>query len=340
MVGLTDNKYTGLIYSDPDLVSMLFENMPLGFVYLSYVYDSTGAPVDLKIEAINRNLEMRLGLGSFAGRSAMEALGREARHLLKVCKDIENSKGQYLIEDFLFTNSVKLSVVANQVRKGEFACFVSPNQGILTQTESESENIGTFSEPQALLRVNADIQHMLRTHLNAILGFAELLNEETDQNNKVRYMEIIRDNVQALMDSSIVKKSEPGTLSTDQSIDQHSNKPRILVAEDTESNYMLVSYILKAEYDLIWAKDGIEAVEAFEKEHPDLILMDVRMPRMSGLAATERIRESDKAIPIIALTAFAFESDKAKTMEAGCTDFIAKPINAMALKEIVKRHLR
>lgn len=340
MVGQDQQNDTATIYAEPALVKSLLENMPLGFVYLSYVHDSEGKPVDLKIEAMNHNLEVRLGQGFYIGRSALESLGREARHLLKVCSDVEKAGGHHLVEDFLFTNSVKLSAVVYKVREGEFACFVSPNEGILTQTATDFENSDTFSEPHALLNVNANIQHMLRTHLNAILGFAELINGETDQNNKERYMEIIRENVQTLMDSSVIKKTEQSTLSSDQSISQHGSKPRILVAEDTESNYMLVSYILKAEYDLIWAKDGVEAVEAFEKEHPDLILMDVRMPRMSGLAATERIRESDKSIPIIALTAFAFESDKAKTMEAGCTDFIAKPINAMALKEIVKRHLR
>ena len=63
------------------------------------------------------------------------------------------------------------------------------------------------------------------------------------------------------------------------------------------------------------------------------------MPRLGGLETTAQIRESDKTTPIIALTAFAFDSDKAKTIEAGCDDFIAKPISAASLKEIIKKHL-
>lgn len=116
-------------------------------------------------------------------------------------------------------------------------------------------------------------------------------------------------------------------------------KKCILIAEDTGSNYMLVSYILKNDYELVWAHDGVEALEMYDERKPDLILMDVRMPRLGGLTATSRIREKDKETPIIALTAFAFESDKAKTIESGCNDFVAKPINAKALKEIVKSYI-
>lgn len=117
-------------------------------------------------------------------------------------------------------------------------------------------------------------------------------------------------------------------------------KKVILVAEDTESNYMLVSYILKSEYELVWAHDGVEALEMYEARKPDLILMDVRMPRLGGLTATSRIRETDKETPIIALTAFAFESDKAKTLESGCNDFVSKPINAKLLKDVVKKYIQ
>lgn len=342
MIGLShDNTNVGALFSNPEFLPALLDNMPLGFLYLSIIRDSAGESVDIKIESANKNFEKYIGRDHLEGYSATEVIGRESKHLLKVCRDVVKSGGKLEIDDFLFANSVKLSAVVYMPIEDEFACFISPNEGILRQTSAEFENNPLFSEPQDLLRVNADIQFLLRTHLNAILGFSELILEDTDKKNRDRYMEIIKENVQALMDSTVIKGNSGGTMSSEQTISQHGgSRPRILVAEDTESNFMLVSYILKSEYDLTWAKDGVEAVEFFEKEHPDLILMDVRMPRMSGLAATERIREVDKSVPIIALTAFAFESDKAKTMEAGCTDFIAKPINAMALKEIVKRHLR
>lgn len=117
------------------------------------------------------------------------------------------------------------------------------------------------------------------------------------------------------------------------------NKPTILVAEDNESNYLLVSYLLRGEYNLLWARDGVEALELYKTNHVDLILMDIRMPRMGGFATTEQIRRTDKTTPIIALTAFAFDSDRAQTLEAGCTDFIAKPINAELLKSKLRKYI-
>ena len=116
-------------------------------------------------------------------------------------------------------------------------------------------------------------------------------------------------------------------------------KPTILVAEDTESNYLLVSYLLRNDYNLLWAHDGIEALDMYRTKRIDLILMDIRMPRLGGLATAEQIRKTDKKIPIIALTAFAFDSDRAQTFEAGCTDFVPKPINADLLKAKIKKHL-
>lgn len=340
MVGATLDNRADIFCQNPEFIYSMIDNLPLGFLYLSYVRDSAGDVVDLKIDATNRVFEKFIDTYEIKGMSANAVLGRETRHLIKVCQEVEQKRGKQVVEDFMFSNSVKMSAVVYMPTAGEFVCFVSLDPSELQQSELEDEKSYIFSEPQNLLRVNADIQHLLRTHLNAIMGFAELVNSETDQNNKDRYMEIIKENVQALMDSSIVKGSDAEPVVETQGVVKQSGKPRILVAEDTESNYMLVSYILKGEYELVWARDGVEAVEAFENERPDLVLMDVRMPRMSGLAATERIREVDKEIPIIALTAFAFESDKAKTMEAGCTDFIAKPINAMALRDIIRRHLR
>ena len=88
------------------------------------------------------------------------------------------------------------------------------------------------------------------------------------------------------------------------------NPRTILVAEDTDSNFALVSIILRKEYLLLRAVNGIEAVKLHAKVNPDLILMDIQMPELNGLDATRLIREADKKVPIIAITAFAFESDK------------------------------
>ncbi len=120
---------------------------------------------------------------------------------------------------------------------------------------------------------------------------------------------------------------------------EQQEKPTILVAEDTESNYLLVSYLLRDQYNIVWARDGVEALDLYKTKHIDLILMDMRMPRLSGLATTEQIRRTDKTTPIIALTAFAFDNDRAQTLETGCNDFIAKPLNTEVLKAKVKKYI-
>lgn len=114
---------------------------------------------------------------------------------------------------------------------------------------------------------------------------------------------------------------------------------KILVAEDTDSNFLLLSIILRKEYNVLRAYNGQEAVELCGKEKPDMILMDIKMPVMDGLAATSEIRKQGSTIPIIALTANAYDSDRDKAFEAGCNDYMAKPIMAGALREMMKRYL-
>jgi CheY-like chemotaxis protein len=103
---------------------------------------------------------------------------------------------------------------------------------------------------------------------------------------------------------------------------------RILVAEDNDSNYILMNYILKKHYEYFRARNGQEAVELAETEKPDLILMDLKMPVIDGLEATRLIKAKTPDLPIIALTANAFDSDRHAALEAGCDDFLSKPVNA------------
>lgn len=84
--------------------------------------------------------------------------------------------------------------------------------------------------------------------------------------------------------------------------------------------------------------DGQEAIEKFESCRPDMILMDIKMPVMDGLEATRRIRLKGGTLPIIALTANAYDSDRDKAFEAGCDDYMAKPIMAPALREMIKKY--
>ena len=117
------------------------------------------------------------------------------------------------------------------------------------------------------------------------------------------------------------------------------NKKSILVAEDEDSNYELVRIVLHKRYRLLRARNGIEAVTVNEEEKPDLILMDIRMPEMNGLDATRIIKEVRSDVPVIALSAYAFEENIRDAKRAGCDEFMAKPFKVEDLIEIVKRYL-
>lgn len=111
----------------------------------------------------------------------------------------------------------------------------------------------------------------------------------------------------------------------------------ILIAEDDDFNYYIIDRFLK-DYTTTRAKDGKDVLEKIEKTKYDLILMDIQMPEMDGLTATRKIREKNKDLPIIALTAKAMQGDEEKCLSAGCTDYISKPITPDELRMKVDRY--
>jgi len=104
---------------------------------------------------------------------------------------------------------------------------------------------------------------------------------------------------------------------------------KILVAEDSEMNFILIKKSLELSgAEILWAKDGEELIKSVEKQSDiNLILMDISMPKMDGFTATKAIRETGNNTPIIAQSAFSMDLEKDKILEAGCNDFISKPIN-------------
>ncbi len=118
-----------------------------------------------------------------------------------------------------------------------------------------------------------------------------------------------------------------------------SNKT-ILIAEDEESNYHYLQMVLnKTKANIVWAKDGREAVKMCQEHEPDLILMDIKMPNMNGFEATREIKKSHPEIPIIAQTAFAMENDERLSLEAGCNSYLSKPIKVNKLIEALSTFL-
>ena len=102
---------------------------------------------------------------------------------------------------------------------------------------------------------------------------------------------------------------------------------------------MLMTYILKGHYEVFRAFNGREAVAKAKAENPDMVLMDIKMPIMDGLEATRLIRAEMPDLPIIALTANAFDNDRQQAMAAGCNDFVSKPVNATFCLELIAKYI-
>ena len=116
---------------------------------------------------------------------------------------------------------------------------------------------------------------------------------------------------------------------------------KILIVEDVEFNRDLVVQLLEDDYMILTAADGQAGVELAEREHPDLILMDLSLPGIDGWEATRRIKANEalRNIPIIALTAHAMRGDAEKARACGCNDYLSKPIDEDLLFEKLRQFL-
>lgn len=118
--------------------------------------------------------------------------------------------------------------------------------------------------------------------------------------------------------------------------------PNILIAEDVESNFLYLKAVLsKLNANVFWAKNGIEVLDICEKEQKmDLVLMDLQMPDMNGYEATQILKKKYPGLPVIAQTAFAMSDDREKALDAGCDDYLAKPIKSKDLLNITEKYLK
>ena len=115
---------------------------------------------------------------------------------------------------------------------------------------------------------------------------------------------------------------------------------KILVVEDKDLNMQLFCDLLDAHgYETVQIQEGMKALELARNEQPDLTLMDIQLPEVSGLEVTKWIKEDDelKSIPVIAVTAFAMKGDEEKIREGGCEAYIAKPISVSHFIETIRK---
>ena len=115
---------------------------------------------------------------------------------------------------------------------------------------------------------------------------------------------------------------------------------RILVVEDNEMNMRLFSDLLKSKgYNVLQCNQAVYVMDMILKHHPDIVLMDIQLPFISGLELTQRIRADNrlKETKIIAVSAFAAEEDKKRILKAGCNDYISKPIELKSFFKTIQK---
>jgi two-component system, cell cycle response regulator DivK len=116
----------------------------------------------------------------------------------------------------------------------------------------------------------------------------------------------------------------------------------VLIVEDNELNMKLFHDLLDAYgYNILQTKDGMEALDIAREHHPDLILMDIQLPEVSGLEVTKWLKEDDalKSIPVVAVTAFAMKGDEEVIRQGGCEAYISKPISVTGFLDTVRRFI-
>ncbi|HEY8009108.1 MAG TPA: response regulator [Methylocella sp.] len=117
----------------------------------------------------------------------------------------------------------------------------------------------------------------------------------------------------------------------------------ILIVEDNELNMKLFNDLLEAHgYKTIQTRSGLEAVALARQHRPDLILMDIQLPEISGLEVTQKLKNDGdlRHIPVIAITAFAMKGDEEKILQGGCEAYLSKPISIVKFLETVRNHLK
>ena len=125
-------------------------------------------------------------------------------------------------------------------------------------------------------------------------------------------------------------------------IDRAHQRKTILLVEDFDDTRLIMKlWLLKKGYRVVEAENGEEAIQLAEQQHPDLIIMDIRMPGLNGLDATRRIREyqSLQRTPIVAVSAYGAADYRAKAINAGCDEYVSTPFEPEALGELIKRLL-
>lgn len=119
------------------------------------------------------------------------------------------------------------------------------------------------------------------------------------------------------------------------------HRPRLLLVDDEPTNLQVLRHILQADYRLLFATDGARAIEIAQQQRPDLVLLDIMMPRMDGYAVCHALKQDARTapIPVLFISALTDHDDEARGLDAGAVDYITKPVSAAVVRARVRIHL-
>ena len=351
----------------------IVEAMNEGFAIQEVICDDSGKPCDLRFIEANAAFERQTGLkkADTIGHTLLELFPQSEPYWIERFGNVGLTGEPILFEAMLGPLDDYYKVNAFQTEFGRFGVMYTEitgpmlaDQELLIAQEEAEENERLRSS------IMANMSYEIRTPMNGILGFAELLKEpDLTEEEQQEYISIIEesgarmlniindiaDNSKAATNankvSTLFKNNQDEKMKRDNvaSPDIEGNKIypvvsglKILIAEDDEASGTLISIVVRIYgKDIIRVKTGVDAVEACRNNSDiDLVLMDIQMPEMDGYEATRQIRKFNKKVVIIAQTAFGLTGDREKSLEAGCNDYISKPINKDKLKTVIQRHFR
>ena len=164
-------------------------------------------------------------------------------------------------------------------------------------------------------------------------------NQEYSSADETRF-EALKQKTKASVASDSAGKNSAQNSLVDPSLPSYKHeRKKIMVVEDNESNSQLLEEILGDRFDMVVAKDGAESITVFVRETPDLVLMDLNLPIKDGYQATAEIRRLSKTVPVIAVTAYAQQSDRRKVLDSGFDDYLSKPIEENELISTIRKYL-
>ena len=351
-------------------IHSIFEAMNEGFTIQEVVCDDAGKPCDLRFIEANTAFERQTGLKKVntLGHTLLELFPQSESYWIERYGNVGLTGEPIHFETMLGPQDIYYKINAFQTEYGRLGVMYTEITGrMLADQELLLAQEHADESDRLKSAILANMSHEIRTPMNGILGFTELLKEPNlSEEEQQKYISIIEESgtrmlhiINDIADNSKAefgisnetipydgRKEEKSVAENDVFADNKAkirhevSGLKILIAEDDEASGTLISIVVKMYgKEIIKVKTGVEAVETCRNNTDiDLVLMDIQMPEMDGYEATRQIRQFNKDVIIIAQTAFGLTGDREKSIQAGCNDYISKPIGKDKLQALIQEH--